>query len=291
MISSGSTFNTSSASNTSLYTYEQAIASFDKLNLAIPTAEVDGRIQTLNKKGAVTAKFEHATEEFLKYSKGKRVLEIGGAYGDVMINALKKSKSTQYILSDLDERHLFIAAKKLSNLVNEKKIREKSHLQAQFVRADITKSQDINKMGTFDAILIARVLHYLTPEQLQTAVKHLFLLLKPKGKVFVVAITPYVKRYQNFIPEYERRKKEGAENPGFVSSLRSYVNTDATTPEQINNITDEPFFFLDDDVLRSIFEVNGFRTIECRMLPLCYESASWKLDGRENVILIAEKKS
>lgn len=283
------------AANTSTYTYEQALAAFDTLNLAIPTAEADGRTQTLNKKGAVTAKFEYATEEFLKFLKGKRVrvLEVGGAYGDVMIAALKpkKNKDIEYVLSDLDERHLFIAAKKLSNLINEKSAREKSPSQAKFMRADITKSQDIKGMGTFDAILIARVLHYLTPEQLQMTIKHLFLLLKPKGKVFVVAITPYVKRYESFIPEYERRKKEGAENPGFVSSLRSYVNADVTAPEQISNITDEPFFFLDVDILGSTFAANGFRVIESKMMPLCYKSTSWQLDGRENVILIAEKNS
>ena len=132
-------------------------------------------------------------------------------------------------------------------------------------------------------------MHYLTPEQLEVTAKHLFLLLKPAGRIFVVAITPYVKRYESFIPEYERRVGAGEKNPGFVQSLQPYLNRDVTTESQCKNITDDPFFFLDDKVLRSVFEKNGFRVIESTMKPLSYVSTSWALDGRENVILIAEK--
>lgn len=279
--------------NATSYTYDEALAQYDALNLEIPSPEADGRLQTLNKKGAVTAKFDYATKEFLKYAKGKKVLEVGGAYGSVMLAALRQNKSTQYVLSDLDKRHLFIAAKRLSKLINEnidKKVSEDSTHQVNFICADITKAQDISKMGTFDAIFVGRVLHYLNPEQLKMTVQHLFLLLKPKGRVFIVAITPYVKRYESFIPEYEKRIREKVENPGFVNSLCPYINRDVTTAEQISNIADEPFFFLDADVLRKIFEENGFHIIESKMKALSYESSSWKLDGRENVILIAEKK-
>lgn len=278
-----------------VFTYVEALAKCDELNLKHQTPEADGRIQTLNKKGAVTAKPDYATLEFLKYAKGKSVLEIGGAYGSVMLTALHQSKDTKYTLSDLDERHLFIASKRLAEEIQESKLSSGSKLdsdstnQVQFIQADITKAQDINNIGTYEAILVGRVLHYLTPEQLEMTVKHLFLLLKPAGRVFIVAITPYVKRYENFIPEYERRVAAGEANPGFVQSLRAYLNSNVTTQEQRDNIADEPFFFLDDKVLRSAFENNGFRVIECKMMPLSYKSTSWELDKRENVILIAEK--
>jgi SAM-dependent methyltransferase len=278
-----------------VFTYVEALAKCDELNLKPQTPEADGRIQTLNKKGAVTAKPDYATLEFLKYAKGKSVLEIGGAYGSVMLTALHQSKDTKYTLSDLDERHLFIASKRLAEEIQESKLSSGSKLdsdstnQVQFIQADITKAQDINNIGTYEAILVGRVLHYLTPEQLEMTVKHLFLLLKPAGRVFIVAITPYVKRYENFIPEYERRVAAGEANPGFVQSLRAYLNSNVTTQEQRDNIADEPFFFLDDKVLRSAFENNGFRVIECKMMPLSYKSTSWELDKRENVILIAEK--
>ncbi len=275
--------------NDKVFTYELALAKCDELNLKPQTPEADGRTQTLNKKGAATAKFDYASIEFLKFAKGKSVLEIGGTYGNVMLTALQQSQNTKYTLSDLDGRHLFIAAKRLAEKINENKLSSESAKQVQFIQADITKSQDINNIGTYEAIFVGRVLHFLTPEQLEMTVKHLFLLLKPAGRIFIVAITPYVKRYESFIPEYERRVAAKEENPGFVQSLRAYVNANVTTQEQRDNIADEPFFFLDDKVLRSAFENNGFRVIESTMKPLTYASVSWALDGRENVILIAEK--
>lgn len=270
--------------------YADALGGYDKESLKIPEPEVDGRIQTLNKKGGVTAKFDYATIEFLKFSEGKVALEIGGAYGKVMLAALKRNKTTQYILSDLEICHLYIAAKILQKKINENKLPPNSVDRVKFIQADIANAQSLKNFGTYEAILVGRVLNYLTPEQLEITVKHLFLLLKPEGRIFIVAGTPYVNRYKKFIPEYERRIKDKKENPGFVKSLLEYVNTEVTTPEQIKNISREPFFFLDDKVLRDIFERNGFKVIECKMTPLSYKSKSWEFDGRENVILIAEKE-
>lgn len=270
--------------------YADALVGYDKESLKIPEPEVDGRIQTLNKKGGVTAKFDYATIEFLKFAEGKVVLEIGGAYGKVMLAALKRNKATQYTLSDLEIRHLYIAAKILQGKINQNRLPPNSADRVKFVQADITNAQNLKNFGTYEAILVGRVLNYLTPDQLEITVKHLFLLMKPGGHIFVVAGTPYVNRYKKFIPQYEQRIKDKEENPGFVKSLLEYVNTEVTTPEQIKNISREPFFFLDDKVLRAVFERNGFKVIECKMMPLSYKSKSWGLDGRENVILIAEKE-
>ena len=57
------------AVNKQVFTYVEALAKCDELNLKSQTPETDGRIQTLNKKGAVTAKPDYATLEFLKYAK------------------------------------------------------------------------------------------------------------------------------------------------------------------------------------------------------------------------------
>ena len=271
------------------FTYEQASAQFDALNLKIQKPEADGRVQTLNKKGAVTARFSYIERAFLKFGKGKEILEIGGCYGDIMLHALKQNNTTRYVLNDLDKRHLFIAAKKLAEKIQDNWLTPESVNRVQFVEADITKADHVKNFNHYEAILIARVLHFFTPEQLELVVKHLFLLLRPGGRVFVIAITPYVKRFQKFIPEYERRVEAGEAYPGFVGSLRDYVDSTVTTSEQIKNIHEGPFLFLDSHTLRAIFERNGFNVLECRTTPLCYKSDSWSYDGRENVILIAQK--
>lgn len=274
----------------SSFTYGQALAKFDAFNLKIPKPEADGRIQTLNKKGAVTARFGYIEREFLKFGKDKEILEIGGCYGDIMLHALKQSEHTKYVLNDLDERHLFIAAKKLENKIQNGWLKQDCINQVKFVQADITNTDQVTKLGQYDAILVARVLHFLTPKQIELAIKHLFLLLKHGGRIFVIAITPYVKRFQKFIPEYERRVKAGEKYPGYIKSLRDYVDATVTTPEQIKNLHDGPFLFLDVHILQGLFERNGFKVIECRTMPLCYKSISWSYDGREDVILIAQKE-
>ena len=48
--------------------------------------------------------------------------------------------------------------------------------------------------------------------------------LLPGGRVYVVAITPYVKRYKSFIPEYHKRLKQGMEYPGYVTSLYDWLD-------------------------------------------------------------------
>ena len=274
------------------FTYDHALAECDKLDLHPQIPESDGRTHTLNKKGAVTAVFDYAIQAFIEFSAWKEVLEIGGTYGDVMLAALKQNKETKYTLNDIEPRHLFIAAKKLQKKIQNKELSEDSIKQVNFLQGDITKTEYFKDMGHYDAILVGRVLHFLNPKEMKIAIQNIYNLLKPGGRVFVVAITPYVKRYEKFIPIYKKRVEDGIENPGYVESLLEYVNSDVTTPEQIKNISPEPFFFLDDNVLEKFFESQGFKVIECKMMPLAYnagKSISWTLDGRENVILIAEK--
>lgn len=270
------------------FTFHQALESFYKLQPSLPNAESDGRTPTLNKKGATSPTFDYVTLEFLKFAKSKRVLEIGGAYGSVMLEALRRDSSTIYHLNDLDERHLSIAAFRLQEKIDHREICMEGLENVRFISGDITgPSWNIKK--PYDAILMARVIHFLTPTQINQALTNLYTSLKSGGRVFIIAMTPYVNRYKPFISEYERRLKTGNDYPGFVENLRPYVNKAVTTPNQINSISDGHFMFLDDVVLSKLFSKSGFKVLESKLMPLSYKSDSWTLDGRENVILIAEK--
>jgi len=272
-----------------VFTYEQALTNCDALNLHIQSYGPDGRTHTLNKKGAASASFDYAMRAFLKFSKGKEVLEIGGCYGDVMLQALKQSKDTKYVLSDLDARHLFIAAKCLAEKIQQNWLESSSANQVKFAQADITDACEIQKLGLHDAIYVGEVFHFLTPDQLELAVKHLCLLLKPKGRVYVTALSPYLKHHEKFILEYERRVKSGEKYPGFIKSLRDYIKFDEITPLLITSTLDGTFLFLDLKTLKEVFENNGFKVLECKFVPLSHKSKLWSYDGREYVIIIAEK--
>ena len=277
--------------NPAVLTYSQALANCNKQNLNIQKPDSDGFVQTLNKKGQVSEGFDYAMRKFLIFSKGKRVLEIGGCYGDVMLLALKESKNTKYVLSDLDERHLFIAAKCLYEKIEQNWLDPDSSNQVEFVQADITDTFQIQKLGQYDVIYVGNVFHLLTPDQFELAVKNLYLLLKPKGRIYITAFSPYLKPYKDFIPEYKKSIETGKKYPGFIKSLGDYVNIDGPIPLSIKNMLSDSFFSLDVKTLRGTFQDNGFKVLECKYVPFSHKSKLWSYDGREYVIIIAEKEA
>lgn len=264
------------------FDFKTALNRCTELKLKLPKQETDGRIQTLNKKGAMSPVLDEATLDFIEFGKDKRVLEIGGAYGSVMEKMLSKHPGTTYHLNDLDSHHLYIAAQKLSF----SNIPPKFLANAKFISGD---ASEIDTKDQYDAILVARVLHFMDPEKLNNTVTKIFGLLKPGGRVFVVAITPYVKRYKSFIKVYEERLAKGDAYPGYVNSLAPFLNKEVTDPKQQTAISEGPFMFLDTTVLSREFEAQNFKIIKCKMTSLGYQSESWSLDGRENVIMVAQK--
>lgn len=165
---------------------------------------------------------------------------------------------------------------------------DKSTLEkTRFIYGDITKGLDVS--DKYDAILASRVLHFFSPAQLEAAVVNMKDLLKAGGRVYIIAITPYVKRFESFIPEYEKRVLSGEEFPGYVKSLNDWVSVRDTDAKQRAAMSPEPFMFLDAPVLTKLFKKHGYKIIACKTVSLIYNSPSWSLDGRENVVLIAEK--
>jgi SAM-dependent methyltransferase len=271
------------------FTFHQALESFyKKAKPSMPAAESDGRTPTLNQKGATAPTLDYVTLSFLDFAKNKRVLEVGGAYGNVMLEALHRNSSTVYHLNDLDERHLGIAAFRLQEKIDQRKICMAGLENVQFIYGDITQpSWNVKK--PYDAILMANVMRFLTPTQIDQAFSNLFTSLKSGGRIFIIAMSPYVKRYKSFIPEYQRRLKAGLPNPGFVENIRQYANEDSMSQDQLHTIANGHFMFLDDVTLSNLAQKAGFKVLECTFKSLSYKSDSWELDGRENVILIGEK--
>ncbi|CAO5678168.1 MAG: hypothetical protein HEEMFOPI_00304 [Holosporales bacterium] len=251
--------------------------------LELPEPQSDGRIQTLNEKGASSPVLDDATLSFLSYAKGKTVLEVGCGYGDVLLSAASPNEYGLYVLNDLDLRHLYLAAKRLKE-----KFGTESTKNVKLWQADITKT---NSSTMFDAILVARVLHFFSPEDLSKTISNLYSMLNPGGQIFVIAITPYVKRFEKFIPEYELRKEKHDPFPGYVESLSPYLNEEVTSQSQKLTVSKNPFMFLDPETLSREFSSHGFIVKRCEFADLGYPSQSWCLNGRENVILVAQKPS
>lgn len=261
-------------------------------HLQIPEPEDDGRVQTLNKTGAMASKINEVQKRFFDHIKSgdKTILEIGGAYGNILHKAAQNYSFNRYVFADLDAGHVYFAAKGIEDLHHKSKIPLATKAKIDYQVLDFTKDLDTS-IKKVDVILASRVFHFFNPEQMDIALNNIKKLLRPGGKVFIYGTTPYVKRYEKFIPEYEKRLKNKEKYPGFVDSLEPYLNTEATSLSQQKNISPKPFMFLDEKVLTNLFKDFSFKIIEAKKIPLNYESKAWQLDGREAVLFIAESPS
>jgi hypothetical protein len=59
--------------------------------------------------------------------------------------------------------------------------------------------------------------------------------------------------------------------------------------EERKKVNNDGFMFLDPVVLAREFKKVGFDIKILKTVPLEYESKVWGLDGRENVVIVAEK--
>lgn len=263
---------------------EKALALAKSQKLRLPKPEKDGRYQTFNKRGAATPETNTILDDFITdvaHDK-KRVLQLEGAFGHVTLRAIEAGVH-DFIVTDSDPRHLAVIARRLSTILldNQKALKL---FHGTFPRD--FKSFDSN---TFDTILLNRVIHFMTPQETTTTLKEVFRLLKPGGKVFIVAITPYVKRFETFIPLYKKRLLLKYDHPGYVKNLRYFANPEVTTPEQMTQMHDKPFMFFDAQSLHRTLSESGFIIEKALEFPLGFTSDTWELDGREFVGAIAKK--
>jgi SAM-dependent methyltransferase len=250
--------------------------------LKMPSPDPDGRIQTMNKKGAMSPELDQISQEFVEFAAKPemRVLEIGAGYGLACTRALELG-SKDYTANDLDLRHLKLLAFNVKK-ANPDFLNNIHLLAGSFV--DLTDVKD----NYYDAILIARVLHFMNPVELEIFLQKSFKILKPGGRIYAVMLSPYVRGYASFIPEFERRIKAGEENPGYVKNLLEFADT-SIIPESALKNADKPFFFFNTVTARKYFEKSGFIVEKAIEMPLAYKSKIWQLDGRENIGIVVYK--
>jgi SAM-dependent methyltransferase len=69
------------------------------------------------------------------------------------------------------------------------------------------------------AVLTSRMVHFLTPEQVEAGFKKIHRWLKPGGKLFFTSVSPYHDAFrERFAPTYEQNLKEGKEWPGVIEN-------------------------------------------------------------------------
>lgn len=227
-------------------------------------------IPTSNKTGYTVKIPDECIQAFIDFSlkHNGSVLDIGCAYGVAVIPLLKsKIKITAL---DLSQKHLNFIKEISKNSCYLNTIKAKFPLETNFS----------NK--SFDAILISRILHFLSPQEIKTSMQKLYTWLKPEGKVFASVATPYSQIYKDYIPKYEKNKINNKPWPGIIKTNQESNHLRVKDMPQYLNLFDK-------ELLENLFKKENFIIEESGYLTNKNLPNDIKLDNRETAYLIAAK--
>jgi len=227
----------------------------------------------MNDTGFMFEVLDEYVEDFISYSGtiDDEVLELGAAYGNAVIPALKAGANVR--ACDIDQRHLDI-------LISRTPEEYRPHLT--------TEIQKLPNAGLpenhFGAILCCRVLHFLTGEEIDASVANMFRWLKPGGRVYLIADTPFG-IWRNFIPAWEDNLANGERWPGLMEPAMQYLpyetNSDNAGPPLMNLMSPE--------ILIRACEEAGFMVERASYISRPDFKGSGQMDGRENCGILAIK--
>jgi predicted SAM-dependent methyltransferase len=231
------------------------------------------RIRTSNAKGWTSNTLNELSELFVRECALTpcTALDIGAAHGIATIPAL--ISGARVIASDSAREHL----ERLAQLTPAECRDRLQLLPGRFPRDTKLAANSL------DLAHASNVFHFLTGRQLEQAAATLEHALRPDGKVYILAATPYMKTFEPFISTYEARVQQQDPWPGWIPNVRDY-----STHRLLSNLP-KSIHLLDETVLRRVFEGAGFVTEACWYFRRRDLPKSIQLDGRENVAYIARK--
>ncbi len=135
---------------------------------------------------------------------------------------------------------------------------------------------------SFHAILASRVIHFLFGSDIRTSLSAMYEWLRPGGRLYLVADTPYMPGWNDIIPSYEAAKTAGELWPGFIPDFARHSSTNAeasAVPEFVNT--------LDPDILERECRLAGFEIERPSFFGL--HRLGEAADGREHAGCVAQK--
>ncbi|MDX2178838.1 MAG: class I SAM-dependent methyltransferase [Bryobacteraceae bacterium] len=136
---------------------------------------------------------------------------------------------------------------------------------------------------SLDAVHSSSVFHFLNGKDLARGFRLIARWLRPGGKLFVHAASPYQAPFADFVPEYERRVAAGEPWPGWVPKIARY-----SAHRKLGQMPGS-IHLLDDRVLRREAEAAGLAVERAFLYRRDDLPRSLHLDGRECAGLIARK--
>lgn len=213
-----------------------------------------GFIPTLNRMGGMSPTLDEYSQAFVDFPGGAPLLDVGACYGLATLAALNNGATVW--ANDLEPQHLEILKQQVDPAD-----RNRLLLLPGPFPAEIPWLPE-----SLGAVLLARVLHYLDGGSIEQGLREIHTALVPGGKVFGVALTPFLPNLAPFHQEYEARKQAGERWPGAVN-----VPNGDDLPTGVN--------FLDADVLRRALGEAGLTVERLEYFP----------EGREALGFVAVK--
>ena len=181
-------------------------------NIRLPSPAPDGRIRVLSDKGYATTDIMVTSKEFIDFSSSCKypVFDIGAAYGETTVAALKKGATV--IANDVEEGSLnYIIKRKELNDDDRKRL----YLKKGFVPMDM--DFEPNSLG---AIHASRVMHFFKPEEVKLFFVKAHEWLINNGVLFIITSSPFHwGTPEGFYEQYDKKLKEGVEFPGIITDF------------------------------------------------------------------------
>ena len=242
-------------------------------SLEMPSPVSEMLIPTLNLMGFMTSWIDPYTEAFVKFAPSAPgiSLDIGAAYGVASLAVLETG--TEVIVCDPDQRHLEIRAQRTPPT-------HKSRLR--LLQGSLPNQINLEE-SSVGAILCSRVLHFLTGQQIEESICNMFVWLRPGGRVYLIADTPYNRFLKSFLPLYELRKLRGDVWPGQIDNFPQFM------PAELAPNLPKFFHTLDPDILARVCTQAGLIVEQTGFIARIDYLPDAQYDGREGVGIIAYK--
>ena len=211
-----------------------------------PKPYMEGMIPTLNQRGFMSETLDRFSMAFIEYAAicGHEALDIGCAYGVATREVLVRGG--RVLACDMEPGHLQILQREMPG-------EYQARLRTQ---AGLLPAVDFPAQA-FGAILCSRVVHFLRGEELRLSLRKMHTWLRPGGRVFIIADTPYTGFWSSIAPQYEQRKAEGAEWPAFIDDVAPLLNMQRVPDGMLEYLNP-----LDPDILRREAEQAGLEVEE-----------------------------
>jgi len=205
--------------------------------------------------------------EDCRHSGEHPVLDIGAAFGAAALAALVSG--AHVIANDLSPEHLAelarLAPARARLTLKPGHFPKQLHLEA----------------ASLHSVHISNVVHFLTGRQLDHGLRMIARWLRPGGRLFLQAVTPFQSVFAGFLPEYERRIRAHVRWPGYIAKVHEFPRHRqfSQMPRSVH--------LLDDEILRRAALEAGLEVERCWLFRRPDQPKELLLDGRESVALIA----